>query len=214
MHVGIYSVFFSKDPVCLPTLPIIPSPYSPLHDKNWHSELTLQVSATTWLPQYAHSPLAGRAQHALWTLWPPCGIPSLSRSSLESPCLSQEVWGSSCRLAATWGALERQETGHAQGQLGYELSQLNVEQRRERQEKIRVYANEAIEFCPQHIKTCWSCYSGVYNGTIGTLCSTHTHTVHIQYTERVSRGVCHNVLFSHLHTEDAGALIIAQGGTG
>ena len=52
------------------------------------------------------------------------------------------------------------------------------------------------------------------NGTIGTLCSTHTHTVHIQYTERVSRGVCHNVLFSHLHTEDAGALIIAQGGTG
>ena len=38
----------------------------------------------------------------------------------------------------------------------------------------------------------------------------HTHTVHIQYTEGVSRGVCHNVLVSHLHTEDAGALIIAQ----
>ena len=41
----------------------------------------------------------------------------------------------------------------------------------------------------------------------------HTHTVHIQYTEGVSRGVCHNVLVSRLHTEDAGALIIAQGVT-
>ena len=123
------------------------------------------------------------------------------------------------------GALEQQETGHAEGQLGYELSQLNMEQRRERQEKIKVYTNEPMELCPQHIKTCWPCFTVTYSN-ISTLVSimaqlvhyvarTHTHCTHTVHRERerVSRGVCHNVLFSHLHTEDAGALIIAQGVT-
>ena len=153
-----------------PIIPI-PSHYWPPHDKNWHRRVLQHGCPVCILTSRRKGTTC--SLNTVTSLWYSFSVSIISWITLP---LTRGL-GVFLSLCSDVGALERQETGHAQGQLGYELSQLNVEQWRERQEKMRVYTNEAMELCSQHIKTCCPCFTVTYSNTC-TLVSIMAQLVH------------------------------------